>query len=89
MTEAPQSTAEKLRAAFEAGDEDLLASLFDAAVRWGGEEDTPETCHSREEVLACYGKLREAGVSAAVEEVVDLGDIVVLGRSRSPRPAFR
>ena len=79
MSEPPGSSAEKLRQAFEQGDERLLASLLDPAVRWGGEEETPETCHSRGEVLAWYRKLKEAGVSATVEEVIDRGDVVVLG----------
>jgi hypothetical protein len=83
MIDRPNSTAEKLRVAFEEGDEELLASLLDPAVRWGGEEETPETCHSRGEVLAWYGKLRQAGVSATVEEVVDRGNVLVLGLALS------
>lgn len=75
----PQSTAEKLRVALEEGDEDLLASVLDPAVRWGGDQETPETCHGRVEVIAWYRGLREAGVSATVEEVIDRGDAVVLG----------
>jgi hypothetical protein len=75
----PQSIAEKLRAAFEQGDEQLLGPLLDPAVRWGGEEETPETCHSRGEVLAWYRKLKGAGVAATVEEVIDRGDVIVLG----------
>jgi hypothetical protein len=79
VSEPPRGSAEKLRQAFEQGDERLLASLLDPAVRWGGEEETPETCHSRGEVLAWYRKLKEAGVGATVEEVIDRGDVVVLG----------
>jgi len=62
VSEPPSTTAEKLRLAFEHGDEQMLASVLDPAVRWGGEEETPETCHSRGEVLAWYRKLEEAGV---------------------------
>jgi hypothetical protein len=79
MSETPQRTAEKLRAAFEDGDEDLLASLLDPAVRWGGEEETAETCHTSEEVLAWYGKLRAAGLRASVRQAITFEDVVVLG----------
>ena len=41
MNEAPKSAAEKLRGAFEEGDEQLLASLLHPVVRSGGEEETP------------------------------------------------
>lgn len=88
MSEPPRSTAEKLRQAFEQGDERLLASVLDPTVRWGGEEEEPDTCHSRGEVLAWYGKLKAAGVSATVEEVIDCGDVVVLGLAIS-RPEGR
>jgi hypothetical protein len=52
--------AKTLVVAIEEGDEQQLASLLDPAVRWGGAEETPETCHGRGEVLAWYGKLRAA-----------------------------
>jgi hypothetical protein len=47
-------------------------------VRWGGEEDTEDTCHSRADVLRWYTRLRDRGVRARVAEVLDLGDAVVL-----------
>ena len=79
MSEAPQSTAGKLRAAFEDEDEALLASVLDPAVRWGGEEETPETCHTREEVIAWYSQLRTAGVRARVQQAITFEHAVVLG----------
>ncbi|HEY2053619.1 MAG TPA: nuclear transport factor 2 family protein [Solirubrobacterales bacterium] len=83
MTEAPRTIAGKLGTAFEDGDDDLFASLLDPAVRWGGEEDTPETCHTREQVLARYRQLRDGGVGATVEETICLDDAVVLGLALS------
>jgi hypothetical protein len=79
MTEAPETIAGKLGRAFEEGDDDLFASLLDPAVRWGGEGDTPETCHTREQVLTRYRRLRDGGVGATVEETICQGDAVVLG----------
>jgi hypothetical protein len=79
MSEALEGTAEKLRAAVEDEDEGLLASLLDPAVRWGEEEETPETCHTREEVLAHYGQLGAAGVRARVQQAITFQHAVVLG----------
>jgi hypothetical protein len=77
MSKKPKSCVERLGAAIEDGNEDLLASLLDPAVRWGGEEETPETCHNREQVIVRYRQLRAAGVRASVEEVIAQGDTVV------------
>jgi len=64
-------------------------------VRWGGERETPETCHGREQVVARYRRLRESGVGVAVEETICRGDAAVLalalslsraGRSAEPPP---
>ncbi|MBS1860555.1 MAG: nuclear transport factor 2 family protein [Actinobacteria bacterium] len=79
MNDATRGIAGKLKTALEQEDEELFASLLDPAVRWGGEEETPETCHSRGEVLAWYRKLKDAGISAKVADVIDRGDLVVLG----------
>lgn len=87
MSDLPKSTVEKLGAAIESEDEDLLTSALDPALRWGGEEETPETCHTREEVVACYRLLRAAGVRATVEEVAAQGDAVVFGLALT-RPNF-
>jgi SnoaL-like domain len=71
--------AESLRDAFEADDVTRVASLLASDVRWGGEEDTDDTCHTRDQVLAWYGRIRDRGVRARVTEVIDAGDRVVLG----------
>lgn len=70
---------ESLRDAFEAEDVTRLAVLLAPDVRWGGEEDSEDTCRTRGEVLAWYGRIRDRGVRARVTEVIDAGDAVVLG----------
>jgi hypothetical protein len=41
-----EAVAAGLTAAFAVGDLDQLAPLLAPDVRWGGEEDTEQTCHS-------------------------------------------
>jgi hypothetical protein len=64
--------AERLRAAFDAGDLDLLAPLLHPDVRWGN-------CHNRDQVLEWYGVLRAHGMRARVSETQVHGDSIVLG----------
>jgi ketosteroid isomerase-like protein len=63
-----QDIAQRLRSAFEARDLEGLGDLLAPDVRWGGEEDTAQTCHSRADVLAWYGDLHARGVRASVVE---------------------
>lgn len=79
MSAALQPLADALRAAYEARDTKRLAPLLAADVRWGGEEETPETCHSDRDVLAWYERLRVQGADAQVEEVLVRDRGVVLG----------
>ena len=79
MSASLQALADALEAAFDRRDAALLATLLAADVRWGGEEETPETCHSDREVLAWYERLRAEGVEAQVEEVVVRERAVILG----------
>ncbi len=58
------------QAAFAAHDAATLASLLDENVRWGGPEDTPQTCHNRAEVLARLAHQAARGTTARVIEVV-------------------
>jgi ketosteroid isomerase-like protein/catechol 2,3-dioxygenase-like lactoylglutathione lyase family enzyme len=74
-----QVAAARLRAALEAGDLDAFGALLDDNVRWGGQEDTPETCHTRAEVLNRLRQRREAGVEIQVLEVTPGHDGVVAG----------
>ena len=73
-----QAIAQRLRGAFEARDLERLGDLLDPDVRWGGEEDTPQTCHSRADVLAWYGGLYARGFRASVVEVAAEPDRIVL-----------
>lgn len=77
--------AERLREALETADPSLFMPLLHPQVRWGGEGDTPQTCRSRTDVLAWYGRLRDAGVRAHVEEVELRDHAVVLGMSLTGR----
>jgi len=77
-TREAQAIAERLRSAFEQQDLGILAGVLDPDVRWGGEEDTPETCHSRADVLAWYGGLIDRGVRASVVAAEVEPDRVVL-----------
>ena len=52
-----EAVAAGLTAAFSVGDLDQLAPLLAPDVRWGGEEDTAQTCHGRTQVLAWYRRL--------------------------------
>jgi hypothetical protein len=70
--------AERLRSAFEQQDLGILAGVLDSDVRWGGEEDTPETCHNRADVLAWYGGLIDQGFRASVAAAAVEPDRIVL-----------
>ena len=73
-----EAVAAGLTAALSVGDLDQLAPLLAPDVRWGGDEDTEQTCHSRAEVLAWYQRLRAQGVQAQVLGTQIRGDAVVL-----------
>ncbi|HEX3737909.1 MAG TPA: nuclear transport factor 2 family protein [Solirubrobacterales bacterium] len=89
MSDAARSIAAKLTTALEQRDEELFASLLDPAVRWGGEGETPETCHGREQVVARYRRLRESGVGVTVEETICRDDVAVLALALSLPQAGR
>jgi len=73
-----EAVAAGLTAAFAVGDLDQLAPLLAAEVRWGGDEDTEQTCHSRAQVLAWYQRLRAQGVRVQVLGTQIRGDTVAL-----------
>jgi hypothetical protein len=79
MNETAQAVAGRLQEAFEAGDLGLLEPLLAPDVRWGGEDDTPQTCHSRSDVLAWYRRLRAEGVRSQNTETIVRDQAVVLG----------
>lgn len=78
----------QLRAAVESRDRALIGQLLAPDVRWGGEQDTPETCHDRADVLRWYAELDAHGVRARVEELCTHQDTIVAGlRITWPDPA--
>jgi ketosteroid isomerase-like protein/uncharacterized glyoxalase superfamily protein PhnB len=74
-----ETVAAQLRAAFESRDLAALGAVLDDDVRWGGEEDTPETCRSRAQVLERLAHQRANGVETGVIEVVPGHQAVLLG----------
>jgi hypothetical protein len=78
MAHSSQDVADRLTAALETGDADLMESLLDPAVRWGGEQETEETCHSRDDVLAWYRTLHGSRARVEVADVVVRDGSVVL-----------
>ncbi|SHN37011.1 nuclear transport factor 2 family protein [Actinacidiphila paucisporea] len=78
MSETAEAVADRLQEAFEAGDLALLGPLLSPDVRWGGEGDAPQTCHSRADVLACYGRLHAAGVRPRITETIVREQSVIL-----------
>ncbi len=79
MSASLEAMAATLKAAFDQQDTDRLAPVLAADVRWGGEEETADTCHTDREALAWYERLRVQGVGAQVEEVLVRESAVVLG----------
>jgi hypothetical protein len=74
-----------LRAAYESADLDALSGLLHPRVRWGGEEETPDTCHSPSDVLAWYRRSYDSGIRATVTEVLTRPDAVFLALRVSGR----
>src|SRR2546422_10750464 len=77
-TQEAQAIAQRVRSALEGQDLTVLAGVLAPTVRWGGEEDTPETCHNRADVLAWYGGLIDRGFRASTAETAVEPDRIVL-----------
>jgi len=89
MTPTDHEVAEQLATALESADAELFGPLLHPAVRWGGQEETEQTCHSCGDVLAWYRRLHDAGMRARVTETVVRNQAVVLtlaltGREQGP-----
>lgn len=65
-----QALAAALPAALRARSSAALEHLLAENVRWGGSEDSPETCHSRTEVLEYYTAMINSGVTFQVLDTV-------------------
>src|ERR1051326_8516395 len=81
-----EATAARLRDALDPLDRDALAALLDDNVRWGGEEDTRDTCHSRGAVLKRLDEQQRRGVQTSVLEVTP-GEHGVLVALKVRQPA--
>ena len=55
-----------------------LDHLLDPGVRWGGTEETEQTCHGRAQVLAFYSRLLEDGVTLEVRDAQVEGEQIRL-----------
>ena len=80
-----EAVARGVQAAFESRDLGAFGMLLDEHVRWGGEEETPQTCHTRADVLYRLAAQAAAGVETHVTEVVP-GDESILVGLRVKRP---
>ena len=81
-----EAVAARVRSAIGSGDLAAVGELLDPAVRWGGPEDTPETCHGKREVLDRLSALITSGAEVQVIECVPGAQSVLLGL-RVRRPA--
>jgi ketosteroid isomerase-like protein len=84
-----EPVAARWQAAFAAHDVATLSSLLDENVRWGGAEDTPQTCHTRSEVLARLAQQAAHGTTARVVEVVADAFLVELHVTHPETPAYQ
>lgn len=55
-----------------------FTDLLHPDVRWGGEEDTEDTCHSRADVEQWLGRLLGTGVVLRLHEVREIGEHLLL-----------
>lgn len=75
------NAAARLRVALESGDLDAYGALLADDVRWGGPDETPETCHGRTDVLNRLASLRTSGIETRVLEVAPGVHSVLVGFS--------
>jgi hypothetical protein len=64
-----EAAAAQLRDALDPLNLDALGALLDDNVRWGGEDDTPDTCHIRRAVMNRLDQQQRAGLLTSVLEV--------------------
>jgi uncharacterized glyoxalase superfamily protein PhnB len=83
-----EAVAARVRDALEPLDLDALGALLDDNVRWGGEDETPETCHTRTAVLNRLRQQRQDGLETTVLEVAPgIRGILVALKVRQPAHA--
>lgn len=67
-----------LRDALERRTPQAFEPLLDQDVRWGGVEDTDQTCHGRADVLAFYSQLLTDGTTLDVRDMQVEGERIRL-----------
>jgi ketosteroid isomerase-like protein len=63
------------------GDLAAMLPLLSPDVRWGPDEDTPDTCHSRDDVARWFGGRLRDGLRARVVETTVRGPRILLALS--------
>jgi ketosteroid isomerase-like protein len=69
-----QDIARQVRIALDGGDLSAFSDLLDPDVRWGAPDARQPSCRNRDQVLTWYQRGRDSGVRASVNEVVVVGD---------------
>lgn len=76
---ATEADAARLRAALECQDLAAYGEILDENVRWGAADETPETCHTRADVVARLTRQRAAGLQTQLLEIVAGEDTLLAG----------
>jgi hypothetical protein len=85
-TRMPDDIAELLTSAFATRDIDLLGGMLADDARWG-DDDHPNKCRSRADVVATFARLLVEGVEGSIQEsVTDHGGVAVRLHVRWPNP---
>jgi catechol 2,3-dioxygenase-like lactoylglutathione lyase family enzyme len=84
MTQAPDELsavgiAARVRTAALSRNLDAFAALLDENVRWGSDEETPQTCHTRSDVLKALDSLLGSNTNVDVIEVLPTKETILLG----------
>ena len=77
--DAERNIADRVKAALESGDLEAIGELLDPDVRWGPPDDPDGGCVNRDQVLDFWRLSRDAGARAAVTEVVEGADTLLVG----------
>jgi ketosteroid isomerase-like protein len=75
----PETVAEKVRSALDAGDLAAFGDLLSPDVHWGAPGDANPPCQNRAQVLKWYEKGRARGRRGTVTEVSVHGNAVLVG----------
>lgn len=70
--------ASAVEAAYASRDPAAFGTLLDEQVRWGNQDETPETCHSRAEVLRRMQARMDRGVDVHVHGATTADDAILL-----------